>query len=535
MMDWFTRTAVRMPLLLAAYFAAHVALRVGLSPSLDFDESEQIFLTQFMAAGYNNQPPLYTWIQMGLQELFGCTILSLSIQKNLFLLGTYLCVLAGVKKATGDLRVAVIAALGIFTIPQVAWESQRDLSHTVAAMFSASLLFFAIVGLTQSTGSHAKLGWYALIGIAVGTGLQFKYNYAIVVISFLLAMAAVREYRHLILNWRVMIAVALAALIVAPNVWWVLNHPQAAIGATVSKLSANSSEVWLDSVSTGLSALSVTLVACCGITLWMFWFLFIPKQATPNIPQSLRRKGMEHLSLMLEYFLMIALGMLFLMVLSGMATDFKNRWVQPIVFLLPVFLALRFGYHVMRRPRSQELGFVLTVGMMAVILLATYGRTQTGRLGGKYSRLNSPFAEAARQLRTLGGEPDVIVAADMRVAGNMRLLFPESRVISLDALALTPVDTRPSEDDNVWVLAADPMSEEQREQMAKLAGKLVGSSSLTSDPWQTLTVPYLYGADGDSQMFSYFQIAANSGPDAVVAQNPTDRSDQTDRTDQSDL
>jgi len=522
-MDWVTRTAVRMPLLLGIYFAAHVALRVGLSPSLDFDESEQVFLTQFFAAGYNNQPPLYTWIQIGFQQLFGCSILSLSIQKNLFLLGTYLCVLAGVEKATGDLRLAAIAALGMFTIPQVAWESQRDLSHSVAAMFAASLLFYAIVGLSKSVSSRAALGWYALAGVAIGMGLQFKYNFAIVAVSFSLAMLTVREFRHWMLNWRILVSVTVAAVIIAPNVAWAWNHPDAATQMTVSKLTAGGGEGWIDSVTAGLSALSITLVACCGITMWMFWVLFIPKQATPDIPSSLRRRDMEQMALMLGHFLVFSLAILFALVVSGMATEFKNRWVQPIVFLLPVYLTIRFGYHVLRRPRSQELGFVLTIGMMAVILLATYGRTQTGRYIGKYSRLNSPFTEASRQLRTLsGGDPNLIVAADMRVAGNMRISFPDARIISLDATNLTAHWNQPDEGDNVWVVAADPMTPSEREELAKVAGEVLGMPPNGTDPWQMLAVPYLYGAYGDMKLFSYYQFAADSTGNVTMASKESD-------------
>ncbi len=523
-MDWMTKSAVRLPLLLAAYFVAHVILRVSLSPSLDFDESEQVFLTQFMAAGYNNQPPLYTWIQIGFQQVFGCTILSLAVQKNLFLFGTYLCVQAGVHRATGSLRLAIIAALGMFTVPQIAWESQRDLSHTVAAMFAASLLFLGIVRLTQATSRRDAIGWYSVIGVAIGIGLQFKYNFAIVVVSFLLASLLVPRYRLLVLDARILISVAIAVLINLPNAWWIWMHPDTATQATFEKMTTNGSSAWVESVSTGLWALAITLFACSGITLWMFWVLFLRGQRSPVMIESARRPEMEHLGRMLGYFLLIATGWLLVLVLTGYATDFKNRWIQPIVFLLPVFLAVRNGYSVLLRPRSQKMGTGITMALMVVILLATYGRTQVGRFGGKYSRLNTPFVQAAEQFRSIAADdPKWIVAADMRVAGNMRLAFPNSRIISLDAPNLTSQWMPVEPETLALVVAADPMDASQRRQLARQAAELTGAAPVSEDPWESMSVPLLYGAEGDTQTFSYYQFERNDSTETSVALKRDDR------------
>ena len=56
-MEWIAASRHRLPLVLALYFLVHVIIRVMLSNSLDFDESEQVFLSQFLALGYNSQPP----------------------------------------------------------------------------------------------------------------------------------------------------------------------------------------------------------------------------------------------------------------------------------------------------------------------------------------------------------------------------------------------------------------------------------------------------------------------------------------------
>ena len=139
MIDWLAGGRHRLPLLLGIYFIAHVVIRTATSTSLDFDESEQVLLSQSLLLGYNSQPPLYTWIQRGLFELFGVSVFSLALLKNLLIWLTYWCVFESVRKATGNLRLAAIATLGLLSIPQIAWESHRDLSHTVAATFTTAL------------------------------------------------------------------------------------------------------------------------------------------------------------------------------------------------------------------------------------------------------------------------------------------------------------------------------------------------------------------------------------------------------------
>ncbi len=53
------RAPVAHPLFwLLALCAAHVAVRVAISPALKWDEAEQILWTQQLAWGYDAQPPL---------------------------------------------------------------------------------------------------------------------------------------------------------------------------------------------------------------------------------------------------------------------------------------------------------------------------------------------------------------------------------------------------------------------------------------------------------------------------------------------
>ncbi|MGO8264153.1 hypothetical protein ACC763_39075, partial [Rhizobium ruizarguesonis] len=50
-------------LLTSTYFLLNIALRIALPHTLDLDEEEQSFYSQYLLAGYGPQPPFYNWIQ----------------------------------------------------------------------------------------------------------------------------------------------------------------------------------------------------------------------------------------------------------------------------------------------------------------------------------------------------------------------------------------------------------------------------------------------------------------------------------------
>jgi len=125
-------------LLLSAYFSLHILLRVLVSDSLDYDEAEQALLSQWLLPGYTEQPPLYTWVQYFLFELFGKSVFAVSLLKNGLLFLTYLFVYLSGEKLLKDTRAAILATSSLLLIPQIAWESQRDMTHTTLVVFAAA-------------------------------------------------------------------------------------------------------------------------------------------------------------------------------------------------------------------------------------------------------------------------------------------------------------------------------------------------------------------------------------------------------------
>src|SRR5512146_1882378 len=129
-----SRASIRnLGLLLLAYFGIQLVLRVMISPSADLDEADQLVLTQKACWGYGPQPPVYTWIQIGFFKGFGLSIFSLALFKNILLFSIYVLTFLNSRFITGNCLCGIASAALLFFLPQVAWESQRDLTHSVLA------------------------------------------------------------------------------------------------------------------------------------------------------------------------------------------------------------------------------------------------------------------------------------------------------------------------------------------------------------------------------------------------------------------
>jgi 4-amino-4-deoxy-L-arabinose transferase-like glycosyltransferase len=435
MMNYLCENRWRLPVLLGIYFALHVMMRLFASPSLDFDESEQAFLAQGMLLGYNSQPPLYTWIQRGVFELFGCSVFSLALVKNLFLWMTYWLVFETVRKASGNLRLATVATLGMFSIPQIAWESHRDLSHTVAATFAAALLWYAIVSLADVFPRPNSLRWYVLLGLAVGMGLTFKYNYAIVMLGFLAAGISIPRYRQTLLDRRIGWSLAIAAALVLPHFIWMTQHFELASAKTVSTLTEGESSSWIVNVVSGLCSMGLAIAACCLGSIALFVVFFV---RNPHVSEGTGSGAIRDTSLLLKRFLLTVLVVLLMIVLSGRAVEFKTRWFQPLIFLVPAYLTLAFAPSVLRRTRAMHWSATLTIALMFVILAAVIVRPLASRHRGEYTWLNIPYAEAFSQIETSSDPmPDLIVTSNMRVAGNLKIHCPQSLLIAHDAAPMS--------------------------------------------------------------------------------------------------
>lgn len=525
MVRWLCGHPLRLPLALACYFVLHVLVRSFVSGALDYDESEQAFLSQFITLGYNSQPPLYTWLQRGTFELFGYSVMSLALLKNLFIWLTYVLVFELIRQATGKTALGLVATLGMLTIPQVAWESHRDLSHTVATMCATSLLIYCVVMMGKQSG-RVKTRWYLLLGFAVGVGALFKYNYAIVVVATLAASLTIPVFRSSVLDRRIWLAVLIAAVMVLPHAFWMLEHFALASTKTMNALSDGSTDSWGLNVSRGIGSITASFLACAAGPVALFVFGFGSRLFRGDLAAGRGLVCPLEVSTrqLLERFLGMIVFVLVVMALTGKAVDFENRWFQPFIFVVPAWITLVYSSLVLSDERFQRNQIRTSAVIMVVILSAVVFRPLTASYRGKYTRLNLPYPEAASEMVRADQEvPRFIFAHDMRDAGNLRLRFPGSVVLCEETPHLITDELQKQFEvaEHVWGFS----SVESRQDWDHFAERISSDLRLrvsSSVATQELSVPYLYGGKDDRKTFWFADINAIK-PNAVVANQRSHR------------
>jgi lipopolysaccharide core galacturonosyltransferase RgtB len=409
------------PAILVAYGLAHVLMRLLISGGAELDEAEQLLLSQVLAVGYTDQPPLYTWLLLLFQALFGVDILSLALLKNLLLCVTYLCLFLAARVVLNDAYLALLTSLSLWLIPQIAWESHRDLTHSVLVTSLGSGFCYALVKLLQ-TGQTQH---YLMLGLLLGLGTLSKHSFLLFVAALMGAVFTQRDMRGRLLDRRMVLACGLAALVALPHGLWLLEHFQLDTSPAAQKLELRHGMPSVTVMLTGL--LKLIWASIRFLTpFWLICFLTFPQLASWS---TLTATTSSRFRRLLERFFLVMLLILAAAVLLFGVTHFKDRWMQPFLFLTPLYVFVRLqGIGVAPSRLRLYAGVLGVFGLVFLAMPAT--QAWVGPWFGMYSRLHVPFEALAHQLEAAGFRRGMILAENTFIGGNLRLTFPHARVLT---------------------------------------------------------------------------------------------------------
>ncbi|MBY3117961.1 ArnT family glycosyltransferase [Rhizobium laguerreae] len=473
--------------LLAAYFALQVGVRLATSHSLDLDEAEQAFRSQWLAAGYGPQPPFYNWLQYTVFQFAGVSLTALSIVKNLLLFISYLLYGLTARLVLRDKALVAIATLGLLTIPQMAFEMQRDLTHTVAVFFSASIFFYGFIRSLK----QPSLASYLIAGIGIGFGLLAKYNFAILPAAALIAALSDSRLRLRIFDWRLMLTAVVALIITLPHLFWLKDNLDFATARTLEKMTASGDASYLMQVSMGISSLALATISFAGLTVAVFAIVF-GKSLRPALASR------SQWTRLLERMMLVFFAGILLLIVFGGAAGIKDRWLVPMLFILPLYFCLKIEAAGVTTDRA----FRRFIPILAVIMIgvpaALYGSVATARFTGHYERLNRPYTGMLETLRKQE-EPAAILAGDSLLAGNLRQDIPGVPVLSVDYPGFNPDLSSRRPLLLVWLLPKGG-SEALPPDMAEWLKANLGTSAPEAS---VIDVPYFYGRGDDRYRFGY--------------------------------
>jgi 4-amino-4-deoxy-L-arabinose transferase-like glycosyltransferase len=405
------RAGTRFLLVLAAYFLLQVVLRISSPAALKLDEAESVLAFQQLRLGYGSQPPLYAWLQWLVFSLFGVNLLALSVLKNLLLFGTCLGMFFAARVLVGVYG-AIIAAASLVLLPPIGWEAQLDQTHSVLATCMAALALWCYVGLLGDGGMLR----HALFGLLIGLGLQSKYNFAVFALALMAGSLLVPEHRRAVWNRKAWIGLALLVLSLAPHGLWLFDHLELATRATRAKMLGPEAG-YASNVARGFSSMagaSLLFATPLGIVYgWIWW---------RHRDQAQARFDHAHARFFLWYGL-AAYACITALVLAGALGSMKPRWLQPVLFLLP--LASLAIYPALAQPAVCR-RVLRAAAVCAIVILA--GLSARAYLG---KNTRAPYAELTAQLVQRFPHTRTLVAGGLRDAGNLYLHNPAWRVLLL--------------------------------------------------------------------------------------------------------
>ncbi|MDH1271677.1 glycosyltransferase family 39 protein [Rhizobium pusense] len=502
MIEFLERHPARIFGLLAAYFLLQIAVRLALPASLELDEAQQIFLSQWFSAGYDSQPPFYNWLQYAIISVFGVSVASLTIPKNIILFLSYGLFGLTAFSLIRDRRLAAIAILGLLTIPQISFEAQRDLTHTVAAIFAACFFLFSFL----RTLTHPSVGSYLLAGVAIGVGLLSKYNFVLLPVSLFFAVLWEGSYRSRVFDWRILLAGFVAFItVVYPHGLWFLDHLDEATASTISKMAEEAPREKIAQIIQGILSIIMAGFSFSVVTVIIFTAAF-----GSDFFRAMK-SGNQWTRLFERAWCVAALLLLIIVLFFG-AVEIRARWLTPLLLTLPLYLCLKLeaAETSLEKPFRRFARIILAV--MAVIPVTLAGRILFSGWIGSYEKLNVPYGPMVEQLiGNASDHPAAIIAGDVQLAGNIRLHVPNIPVMAPKYPDFLPNIPAGQSILLIWRerRSGTPVPEIPKD-LAHYADKNTPSRTTIGET-RFSSLPYHYGTAGDSYTFSYAWVGEPSG------------------------
>ena len=409
-------------------------MRLAISDNLTLDDATANVLGQTFSLGYvERQPPLYEWVLWSLQQVTGPTLSSFLLLKYALLSATFAFLYLAATRIFRDWRWQVVAGVSPLLLFQFGWNLHEGVTHTMMLSLMVAASFWAFMRLCERGGAAD----YLLFGLIVGLGLLSKYNFVGYLIILLLCALLQPALRARVLDWRMLLAAAMAALVTAPFVYWLITGRRDLVAVFDDAVAPPASE-WLKARAIGVGR---ALYAPFG---FLFPLVVILPLAFPRmvplawaaLKQSVRPAEWKEsepdwplllLHMAIGGFVFLVLGA----VLAG-ATHYLERYMHPFFLLTPLWLLSLVARTGNAERKAGVLAGVILAATLLVVPYRTYDLLVSTDAECRKCRLGIPYDGLAEALRAKGVRSGTLLAANRDDAGNLRRLFPEARIVCLD-------------------------------------------------------------------------------------------------------
>ncbi len=410
--------------MLGVYCAVHFILRLSLSDTIGVDDAIEGVFTQSLAPGYDpRQPPLYTWLLWLVQRVTGPSLIGFLILKYGLLSATFLLYYKIADRLFADARYASLTAWSLLLLYQIGWNLHEGVTQTQVLMLACTATLYAFL----KANDRGTAATYILLGFAIGAGLLAKLSFSAFLGCLAMGAALVPRFRRTLLSPRLLISLAVAALVVSPYAWWLLAGATDLDTVFRSAVGTGNDADYLPRVGKGLLSVLLTTLGFLSPLLPILLLLF-PRALRRNAtPPEVDADAQRLVGLMTVTGLMV----LILGVLVAGVGEYKERWLHPFLLVAPLYFFCRI------RGANPTLGrlrvhVMILVGVGVFVVGLRTAHLVVGEPLCNKCRPLVPYAKLGDALADTGFTDGTIVVRNGNTAGNLRAAFPEARIYVLN-------------------------------------------------------------------------------------------------------
>lgn len=388
------------------YCALHFLLRFMLSPNLNGAEAEQALFSQSLQWGYRpGHPPLAAWLSWSVLAASQNSRLALFLSREAVLGIGLVAYFAAARRIVEDAHRAALATLFLLAAYGVGWLLHLgSFESSLLATMCAIYLWADSRALMRGTFVD-----YGLLGAATGLGVLSSYVFVVLPFAMSVALAFVPELRARLRIQPLLLAASVALAIVAP--YFAFAPDALAMAASGSRLPA-------------LGDLALALIAFALPAALLFFLLY---------PRVLRR--IAHAETQPLWLRFLSIAMVVAVIVSAAAVLLLHgdpfAFAYPVLLPLPIWLFLQSKRVYGEDTRTRDKRFAL--GVLACVVIGIGLRVwmyETRAHDCRHCAEYWPMPRYADAFRRAGFVEGTIAAPDSALAGNLRMHFPDDRVVT---------------------------------------------------------------------------------------------------------
>lgn len=405
--------------MIVAFVGANLAIRLLISPNLEWDESEFVGRIGFSLGYPGSHPPLYNWIVGVFYALTDSWSIAVAAPKHLLLAGTYLLVFDLVRRLTGRNLPGAMAAAALILVPEIVFFSEYTRIFSVLALFASAACLHAIVMVVKYPGM-LRFIW---LGLAVGIGFLAKYNFIVLVAALLLAAMTIPIIRRAVLVPKLFLSMGIVMAMVVPHGVWALRNMELVTERMQKLERVPRGFAWFDVPGIGLDrlvTLGLSLMAWGGLLAFV-WVLACRIAARSEAPRSTSDAVTSSFTRLFGLTLVIGIGLLAVIVLAADIHNVRMRYVTPVLVAFPVWLVLRWPIEASPVAARRFLSTAASVALFVTVAWPIAAMALT-------TPFNFPFRNMASAIEAAVEPPFAIWSKDREVSPNLVMWLDDATV-----------------------------------------------------------------------------------------------------------